>query len=108
MAEIEMGEDIVLQNKEKETDNDKAMLKRISEIKELMEKNAALQTVVEEEPRRVLSKMYIEGTPNNLKNIANNIISSYQYDSGGQTIKRTLAITLMIEDITPEEDKKKK
>lgn len=105
MAEIEMGEDIIPHNKEKETDNDKAMLKRISEIKELMEKNAALQAVVEQEPRKVLSKVYIEGTPNSLKNIANGLLNSYQYDSAGKQLDRTLALTLMIEDMTP--DKKK-
>ena len=81
--------------------NDDAMLKRISEIKELMEKNAALATVVESEPKRVLAKSYIEGTPNSMKNLIGTLIGSYAIDSKGNTIlDKRIAITIMIEDIT--------
>jgi hypothetical protein len=82
--------------------NDEAMLKRISEIKELMEKNAALAAVVESEPKRVLAKSYIEGTPGSLKNLISSLIGSYSVDSKGNTITdRNIAVTIMIEDLTP-------
>ncbi len=82
--------------------NDEAMLKRISEIKELMEKNAALATVVESEPKRVLAKSYIEGSPGSLKNPISSLIGSYSVDSKGNTITdRNIAVTIMIEDLTP-------
>ena len=86
--------------------NDEAMLKRISEIKELMEKNAALQAVVESEPRHVIAKTYIEGGPNFLKNLITSMLGGFAYDSKGNAVDRTLAITLMVEDITPQNKKK--
>ena len=99
MADNEVGGEVIPQ---KENKNDEAMLKRISEIKELMEKNAALAAVVESEPKRVLAKSYIEGTPGSLKNLISSLIGSYSVDSKGNTITdRNIAVTIMIEDLTP-------
>lgn len=98
MADIEHGGQRSADNK-----NDEAMLKRISEIKELMEKNASLAAVVETEPRKVLAKSYIEGTPSGLKNLISSLIGNYSYDSKGNAVSdRSLAVTIMIEDITPQ------
>ena len=99
MTEDEKGNIIPQKESNK---NDEAMLKRISEIKELMEKNAALAAVVESEPKRVLAKSYIEGTPGSLKNLISSLIGSYSVDSKGNTITaRNIAVTIMIEDLTP-------
>jgi enoyl-[acyl-carrier-protein] reductase (NADH) len=92
--------------KKTDANNDETMLKRISEIKELMEKNAALATVVESEPKRVLAKSYVEGSPANLKSLISSLIGSYSYDSKGNAVgDRELAVTIMIEDITPAKTK---
>ena len=100
MADIEVGGEAIPQKESNK--NDEAMLKRISEIKELMEKNAALAAVVESEPKRVLAKSYIEGTPCSLKNLISSLIGSYSVDSKGNTITdRNIAVTIMIEDLTP-------
>ena len=77
------------------------VLKRMKELKEMIEKNTALATAVESEPRKVLTKTYIEGTPGGLKNLLQTILGSFCYDMKGQTIERMLAVTLMVEDITP-------
>jgi hypothetical protein len=100
VVEDENGK-VIPQNGENKS-NDEAMLKRISEIKELMEKNAALAAVVESDPKRVLAKSYIEGTPASLKNLISSMISNYSFDSKGNTVSnREIAVTIMIEDITP-------
>lgn len=91
-----------LTKQETDKKNDEAMLKRISEIKELMEKNAALAAVVESDPKRVLAKSYVEGTPASLKNLISSMISNYSFDSKGNAVSnREIAVTIMIEDITP-------
>lgn len=77
------------------------MLKRMKELKEMIEKNTALASAIESEPRRVLTKTYIEGTPGNLKNLLQTIIGSFSYDMKGAAVERLLAVTLMVEDITP-------
>jgi enoyl-[acyl-carrier-protein] reductase (NADH) len=94
-------EEIKTQQEEKKTKENEEMLKRMAELKEMIEKNSSLKTAIEAEPKKVLTKTYIEGTPNSLKNLVSSIISSYSYDSKGQQYTdRMLAVTLLVEDIT--------
>ena len=98
-------EEVKTQQGEKKTKENEEMLKRMAELKEMIEKNSSLKTAIETEPKKVLAKTYIEGTPNSLKNLVSSIISSYSYDTKGQQYTdRILAVTLLVEDIT---DKKK-
>ena len=86
----------------KETVDNETVLKRMAEIKAMIEKNSELAKVVDSEPRRVLSKLYIEGTPAGLKNHVSAIIGSFGIDAKGNSIvDRQIAVTLMVEDITP-------
>jgi hypothetical protein len=79
-----------------------AMMNVRAEIKAMIEKNSELAKVVDSEPRRVLSKLYIEGTPAGLKNHVSAIIGSFGIDAKGNSIvDRQIAVTLMVEDITP-------
>lgn len=83
-----------------ENDN-KEMMQQMAELKKLIEKNSALQVVAESEPKNVLAKTYIEGTPQSLKNLIATLIGSYSIDSKGNTLlDKKLAVTLMIEDIS--------
>jgi hypothetical protein len=94
-------EEAKTQQEEKKTKENEEMLKRMAELKEMIEKNSTLKTTLESEPKKVLTKTYIEGTPNSLKNLVSSIISSYSYDSKGQQYTdRMLAVTLLVEDIT--------
>ena len=77
------------------------MLKHMAELKEMIEKNQNLAAVVETEPKKVLAKTYIEGTPSMLKTLVSNLISAYGFDAKGNNLERTIAVTLMVEDITP-------
>jgi hypothetical protein len=77
------------------------VLKRMKELKEMIEKNTALAAAVESEPRHVLAKTYIEGNPNTLKNLLSSMLQAYSYDNKGNAIERCIAVTLMVEDITP-------
>ena len=78
------------------------MLKSLAELKKMIEQNANLATAVETEPRKVLTKSYIEGTPGVLKGLISNIIGSYAFDAKGNAIQeRSIAVTFMIEDVTP-------
>jgi hypothetical protein len=100
------AEETKIQQEEKKTKENEEMLKRMAELKEMIEKNSTLKTTLESEPKRVLAKTYIEGTPNSLKNLVSSILSSYAYDTKGQQYTdRVLAATLLVEDIT---DNKKK
>ena len=86
----------------KETVDNETVLKRMAEIKAMIEKNNELAKVVDTEPRKVLSKLYIEGTPAGLKNHVSAIIGSFGVDAKGNSIvDRQIAVTLMVEDITP-------
>ena len=90
-----------MQQEENKTKENEEMLKRMAELKEMIEKNSTLKTTLESEPKRVLTKTYIEGTPNSLKNLVGSILSSYAYDTKGQQYTdRVLAVTLLVEDIT--------
>jgi predicted RecB family endonuclease len=92
-------EEVKIHQEEKKENEE--MLKRMAELKEMIEKNSTLKTAIEAEPKRVLVKTYIEGTPNSLKNLVSSIISSYSYDTKGQQYTdRMLAVTLLVEDIT--------
>jgi hypothetical protein len=94
-------EETKTQQEEKKTKENEEMLKRMAELKEMIEKNSTLKTTLESEPKRVLTKTYIEGTPNSLKNLVGSILSSYAYDTKGQQYTdRVLAVTLLVEDIT--------
>jgi hypothetical protein len=94
-------EEAKTQQEEKKTKENEEMLKRMAELKEMIEKNSTLKTTLESEPKRVLTKTYIEGTPNSLKNLVGSILSSYAYDTKGQQYTdRVLAVTLLVEDIT--------
>lgn len=87
---------------DKETADNETVLKRMAEIKAMIEKNNEMAKVVETEPRKVLSKLYIEGTPAGLKNIISSIIGGYGIDVKGNTVlDKRVAVTLMIEDLTP-------
>ena len=77
------------------------VLQKISDLQKLIEQNKSMAVSLEEEPKKVLVKMYVEGTPNNLKNTIGTIFNSYAYDSSGKAIEKQLAVTLMIEDKTP-------
>ena len=78
------------------------MLKSLAELKKMIEQNANLTAAEETEPRKVLTKSYIEGTPGGLKGLISNIIGSYAFDAKGNAVpEKMIAITIMIEDITP-------
>lgn len=86
----------------KEAADNETVLKHMAEIKAMIEKNNEMAKVAETEPRKVLSKLYIEGTPAGLKNIISSIIGGYGIDVKGNTLlDKHIAITLMIEDLTP-------
>lgn len=86
----------------KETSDNETVLKRMAEIKAMIEKNNEMAKVVETEPRKVLSKLYIEGTPAGLKNIISSIIGGYGIDvKGNAVLDKRIAVTLMIEDLAP-------
>ena len=84
---------------EKQQEETKKML---SDLKKLIEEKNELAKVVEQEPRKVLVKSYVEGTPTNLSKLISQTIVNYAYDTKGNTVpERTLAVTLMVEDIIP-------
>jgi hypothetical protein len=86
----------------KETADNETVLKHMAEIKAMIEKNNEMAKVVETEPRKVLSKLYIEGTPAGLKNIISSIIGGYGIDvKGNPVLDKRIAVTLMIEDLAP-------
>jgi hypothetical protein len=86
----------------KESVDNETVLKRMAEIKAMIEKNNEMAKVVETEPRKVLSKLYIEGTPSGLKNIVSSIIGGYGIDvKGNPVLDKRIAVTLMIEDLVP-------
>lgn len=89
-------------NKEKEKENEE-MLKRMTELREMIEKNTKLNEKAQSQPTKVLTKTYIEGTPNSLKNLVSSIIGSFAFNTKGQPYTdRVVAVTLMVEEITPE------
>lgn len=78
--------------------NEEKILQKISDLQKLIAQNKSMEDSLVKEPKNVLTKMYIEGTPTNLKNTISTIFNSYCYDSNGKPMDRTLAVTLMIED----------
>ena len=75
--------------------------KMLAELKKIIEEKNELAKSIEQEPRKVLAKTYIEGTPSNLNKIISTMIGSYSFDSKGNSIPdRMIAVTLMVEDIT--------
>ena len=84
---------------EKQQEETKKML---ADLKKLIEEKNELAKVVEQEPRKVLVKSYVEGTPTNLSKLISQTIVNYAYDTKGNTVpERMLAVTLMVEDIMP-------
>ena len=73
---------------------------QIKELKETLEKNAQLSKVIDEEPRKVVSKIYLQGDPMDLYNVCNSIFNSLKPKKQGERPGK-FALTLMVEDITP-------
>ena len=97
MAEIEIngGEPLASQQESKK---DEVLLKRLSEIKELMEKNSHTKAQLEKEPTNVITKMYLQSTASGIINTVTTLMNPLKPQQSNEKPKR-FAMTLLIEEL---------
>lgn len=78
--------------------NGEDMLKRMSELKELIEKNNQNKEQLDKEPSNVITKMYLQTTASGIINTITTMMNPYKPQQSSEKPKQ-FAITLLIEEL---------
>ena len=76
-----------------------SVAQEIKGLREQLEKNHQLSQAIEEEPKKVVIKSYIQGEPMDLINVTSSMFKSLQPKKQGEQNSR-YALTIMVEEIS--------
>lgn len=76
-----------------------SVAQEIKGLREQLEKNHQLSQAIEEEPKKVVIKSYIQGEPMDLINVTSSMFKSLQPKKQGEQSSR-YALTIMVEEIS--------